>query len=272
MKVALCAIAKLENNYIVEWTKYHLNIGFDKIFIYDNNDNPGECINDVLPNSEHVEVIDFRNKKYAQRVAYTKCFKEHKNEFDWIAFIDIDEFIVFKDKSMTIKDFLNRDCVKNENVIRLNWKHFSDNNLLDIVNDDYSVMNRFTEVIKCKKDTAGKSIVNTKILYNDWIGAHGPHNIYAVDENGNECKNTNYIINDIPSYNIAWINHYATKSIGEYIRQKWFRGAVDTKKFENRYNNFEHFFEYNLKTDEKIQYGQKILNEYEDSSLLCSKT
>ena len=38
MKAVICAIAKFEYNYIYEWVEYHLNLGFDKIVIYDNND------------------------------------------------------------------------------------------------------------------------------------------------------------------------------------------------------------------------------------------
>ena len=37
MKCAICAIAKNENDYINEWCKYHLNLGFDEIYIFDNN-------------------------------------------------------------------------------------------------------------------------------------------------------------------------------------------------------------------------------------------
>ena len=37
MKVALVCIAKDEDNYIQEWIKYHKEIGFDDIFIYENN-------------------------------------------------------------------------------------------------------------------------------------------------------------------------------------------------------------------------------------------
>lgn len=36
-KVALAAIAKDEDNYIEEWIRYNLKLGFDKIIIYQNN-------------------------------------------------------------------------------------------------------------------------------------------------------------------------------------------------------------------------------------------
>lgn len=42
MKSAICSIARNENEYLDEWVTYHLNLGFDHIFIYDNN-NPDDC-------------------------------------------------------------------------------------------------------------------------------------------------------------------------------------------------------------------------------------
>jgi hypothetical protein len=37
MKISLVCIAKDEDNYIKEWIDYHKKLGFDDIFIYENN-------------------------------------------------------------------------------------------------------------------------------------------------------------------------------------------------------------------------------------------
>lgn len=37
-RYAICCCAKYEDNYIIEWITYHLNLGFDWIYINDNND------------------------------------------------------------------------------------------------------------------------------------------------------------------------------------------------------------------------------------------
>ena len=44
MKIVLVLIYKEENNYINEWIKWHLSLGFDKIVIYDNSDSKDEKI------------------------------------------------------------------------------------------------------------------------------------------------------------------------------------------------------------------------------------
>ena len=37
MNTAICCIAKYENRYLKEWVDYHMELGFDQIFIFDNN-------------------------------------------------------------------------------------------------------------------------------------------------------------------------------------------------------------------------------------------
>lgn len=37
MKIAICTIVKNENHYIRNWVSYHLRLGFDTIYLYDNN-------------------------------------------------------------------------------------------------------------------------------------------------------------------------------------------------------------------------------------------
>jgi hypothetical protein len=48
MKVALCCIGRMENQYAEEFVKWYKNLGFDKIFIYDNNHGDEEHFEDVL--------------------------------------------------------------------------------------------------------------------------------------------------------------------------------------------------------------------------------
>ena len=48
MKTCIIAIARLEGDYIREWVKYHLNLGFDKIFIGDNNFDEKENLDRII--------------------------------------------------------------------------------------------------------------------------------------------------------------------------------------------------------------------------------
>ena len=44
LTTALCAIARHEEDYLAEWIDYHLALGFDHIFIYDNDDPRDDAI------------------------------------------------------------------------------------------------------------------------------------------------------------------------------------------------------------------------------------
>lgn len=99
MKTAICCIAKCENNYLKEWVDYHLAIGFSHIFIYDNNDLIGERIEPLFSNYNNVTVINCYGELSYQNKAYLSFYNSYGKQFDWIAFIDIDEFITFSDNS-----------------------------------------------------------------------------------------------------------------------------------------------------------------------------
>ena len=66
LKFAICAIGKLENLIARDFVLYHLELGVDKIYIYDNNEIDGEKFEDVLQDlidEKFVEIIDMRGKK-----------------------------------------------------------------------------------------------------------------------------------------------------------------------------------------------------------------
>ena len=48
LKILLCAIAKDENKYILEFIHHYRNMNFNKIIIYDNNEKNGENFLDIL--------------------------------------------------------------------------------------------------------------------------------------------------------------------------------------------------------------------------------
>ena len=269
MKVAIICIAKNEEKYIKEWTDYHLNLGFDNIFICDNdNDN---IISKILFNDK-IKILNYRNyithKKSFQSLAYTKTFNIYKKDFDWICFIDCDEFIILEDKYKNdIKNFLSDNIFNNADIIRLHWKCFSDNDYLDVIDDDYSIMNRFikpcnTEICNTKFNLYGKSFLRVSSIKDD-IKIRGGHGYFedktlnAVNAIGQPCLNEWSPVGKIPIYENAWINHYATKTIGEYIRCKYFRGGPNNN--DKKYSSLEYFFTYNTYTKEKFEYANSLI-------------
>ena len=63
IKVCLCAIAKDENLYISDFLKYYKKLGYDHIYIYDNNDINDEKVENIIKkyiNIGFVTLIDYR--------------------------------------------------------------------------------------------------------------------------------------------------------------------------------------------------------------------
>ena len=68
--VALVCIAKNEDNYIQEWVEYHKKLGFDTIFIYQN---------DWVCNLEDNSIVKIElNGECKQTVAYNNFIKEFR--------------------------------------------------------------------------------------------------------------------------------------------------------------------------------------------------
>ena len=93
-------------------------------------------------------------------------------------------------------------------------------------------------------------------IYDRHLDARNAYN----DPCENISPHTNRIVHEI-----CWLNHYPTKTIGEYIRQKYNRGGANANP--GRYTNWDnYFFRTNRKTQEKINYGNKLIHELYESN------
>lgn len=91
--LGLCAIAKDETPFLREWVGYHQYIGFEKIYIYDNES--AVPVHESLADFYDAGVFDSYSLqgKGMQHTAYNHCLKHHGHEFVWLAFFDLDEFL-----------------------------------------------------------------------------------------------------------------------------------------------------------------------------------
>ena len=236
MKVALVCVAKNEDNYIQEWINYYLKLGFDDIFIYEND---WRC--SIEQNNVHKIPFDGYNM---QETSYNNFIQTYHNEYDWAAFFDVDEFLVLK-KHADIKEFVS-DYSK-YNSIGINWVLFGDNELS--FDGNYSVLSRFT-----KRQFAVNEHVKSIVKMNPMIEyqIHQPKNCEVVDPNFNIFTGP---FNQMGHDNIAQINHYFCKTWDEWQNKKN-RGRADVP-----FGNDAHF-----RPDS--HFHQHNFNEIEDTSAL----
>lgn len=262
-KIALCCIAKMENDYIRFFVEYYKNLHFDKIFIYDNNDIDGEKFEDVINDyiqSGFVEIVDFRGRECVQMPAYQDCYNKHNKEYDWIAFFDIDEFLTIADGNDDIHKFLNKKEFLPYQLLHINWKVYGDNDLLD--NDGRNVVERFVEPLPDEdpENSHIKTLIRGGLSYIKWENPHTPFSdSYHCCNPLGESVNTSSPFQNY-DFSVAYIRHYSTKTIGEWVKNKMKRGIGNHSVAASKeLLNLDSFFRYNRRTDEKQLYAERIL-------------
>ena len=109
-KFALAACARWESPYVVEWLAYYQLLGFDHVFLYCNDDAPEEMYGLVLPFLLGPRpFVTFRHHPVQgeQYWMYVHFLRHHLDECEWIAFLDLDEFIRLP-RGQSIRRFCRR--------------------------------------------------------------------------------------------------------------------------------------------------------------------
>ena len=124
MKIAVCLVVKDEARDIPEWIAYHALAGFDAFLVYDNNSSDGTpAVLRAAAAFHDVRVIPWRTPSiFAQMDAYRHALRTNRHEFDWIAMIDSDEFMVIHSP-----DTLHSLCSSTAAAIGVNWAMFGSN-------------------------------------------------------------------------------------------------------------------------------------------------
>jgi hypothetical protein len=207
MKVALVCVAKWEDHYLEEWLDYNYKLGFDKIIMYQN-----DWTTDVERPFLEKRIWDGKSVQ----LAIYNSFLRDNTEYDWIAFMDCDEFIVLK-KHNNIKEFIEeyQDRTK---VIRLNWYIFGSggvvnrycNSLISMFKKRKSIPDQHIKVL-----VHGKSNITMQLPHN----TTGP----SMDTNGQTFMGP---FNSNGPMDVAYINHYHNKTKEDWLT-RCVRGRVD---------------------------------------------
>ena len=255
--VAICAIARCENKYLREWVNHHLQLGVKKIFIYDNGHGDEEHVGfeGILPliDKGQIEIINCWDKGgdyNIQDVAYMDCYQKHGHEYGWIGFVDIDEMVMIKGKTK-LPTLLNK---MDADAVVLSWQMMTDSGHTHYSKE--GVIKRFTQPVIGKRYPGGEEFVKCFVRG----GIKGltfesqPHiptkpSIKVVNVKGQPVKQYPTMQ---PVYDIAWVNHYHTKSAEEFV-EKCRRGFPNGDKYTDDYRKkaIDYFFAINERTPEK---------------------
>jgi len=212
-KAIISTQVKDENEYLDEWVNHHLSIGFEHIVIYDNE---SAC---PVKNRWGKAVTVKLERRQFEGSAADNCHNDTVRNFqaDWIARIDVDEFIVLKQPGginellVPYKDF---------GGLGLNWRIFGTSGHVrkpaGAVRDNY--VWRMPD--RCGWVLNGGSFQLKTIIRREFcLQVHHPH----------FCISSRPLVNeDFVPYPDAWtdssrtkavIHHYVTKSLDEWHKK-----------------------------------------------------
>ncbi len=213
-------IIKNEAPYIKEWVDFHMAVGFEHFFIYDNEstDNTREILKPYIE-SGVVEYIYWPGKKQ-QMAVYNHALKAHKSKCKWLAFIDADEFVVpVKDENLPT--MIRKIVHGHHHVAQIicPWIMYGTNGHETkpngLVIENYTTHRPF-------KHYGLKSILNPKRI-KKMVSPHQgipKYFCYTIDTNGKKYPYDFFAhqweSDKILPYDKIRVNHYYTKSVAEY--------------------------------------------------------
>lgn len=219
--LSLLAPLKDEESYLIEFVNYYLIHGVDHFYFYDNESNIP--VVDVVHGYRDKCTVLTAPGDAVQGRAYAHFCKHFRHETQWVAFFDVDEFVL-PHKHGSFREFLldYDDC----DGIGINWVLFGDGHHKTQPAGSVIENYLYREAAQCP---CIKSVVKSEKL----VGfLDNPHfatllegSLY-VDAHMNPITSA---YNESPTIDVIQLNHYFTKSEAEWKR-KLHRKRADSGK------------------------------------------
>ncbi|KAL6628769.1 hypothetical protein LY90DRAFT_505258 [Neocallimastix californiae] len=201
--------------------------------------------------------------------SYNSFIEENYNLYDWCGFIDLDEFFVLK-KWKNIKEFLSQKIFDKAEEIKFEWHIYGDNDEIK-QNITIPIYDRIQKEVfpKYRGHHLSKPIIKGKKRFR-FVDHHHARNMdktfcKQVNIYGENLTNRNQTVDK--RYEDAYIAHYMTKTLDEFINQKFKRIEYNNYEHpttlmskEEPFKRFQYFFNINKLTSEKLAYIKEKLN------------
>ncbi|CAD5980495.1 glycosyltransferase family 92 protein [Planktothrix agardhii] len=224
-KLSICAILKNEAPYLIEWLEFHKIVGVERFYLYDNfsSDHAVDLVQSYIDSGEviwHEWPI-----KHGQLQAYQHCLENYCQETEWLALIDLDEFLFPTDKN-NIQDLL--DEYKEFPAIGVNWLVFGSSG--HRTKPDGLQIENFTH--RSEETWEANKHIKSIVQPTQAIRPLDPHSFTYINNQFAVTENKEAVIGpwtSSVSVNKLIINHYTTRSLQEYT-EKMNRGIADVDR------------------------------------------
>lgn len=215
-------VIKDEQQYLDDFIKYHLNLGINHIFIFeDKNSASHKEITDNYKSVTLNSVDILQPTVYSQREYIKKGLIWIKDNFDydWCFSIDCDEFItVTEPLEQVLENYTKHDA------LMLHWKNYGCSGHITKPIYNKPIWEIYVE--ECGYSRTDKKYCNcTKMCFN-------MHNLQERFIYGNHTALCNYVKPDFTwdrtktVFGKIYIRHYITKSFEEYVWKLTKRGMM----------------------------------------------
>lgn len=245
---AVILLIKDENRYLKEWLDWHLNIGFEHVYIYDNGEK--DHVKDVVDlyaaeMQQKITVIDWTgHHTHIQQDAYNHFLSNHKADVRWGLFIDSDEFLRFTDGETTDVNTFLRSYEDYTEVWGYEVEYDANG---QETYEDKPVRERFTRQTDVREGFYWKNFIQVNRI--DSFLMHYAYydeskHLLFKDEQSNQ--------------DLFVIDHYYTKSWEEWKKKIMERGGADP----NYHKALREFFFYNPDMSH-LDTGENAVQSYE---------
>ena len=247
-RISLCLIFKNEAPFLKEWLDYHLTIGIDHFYLYNNSsEDDYQCVLKPYIDKDIVTLIDWPYKQ-SQFKCYEHCFSTYGEESNWISFLDADEFICLR-RDNDINQWIKR--FDKYPAITIAFLMFGTSGVLK---HDYSkmVIEQYTQCWDHYYNV-GKCLINTRYKISDFSLWHLHHHTYmkyplfffnvtipAVNQFKKICvvgKRWGKTMLKVNESSIQ-INHYYTKALDIYDKKAKGSDVLFAQNLKSDYKKF----------------------------------
>ena len=240
LKVAVVVFVKNEYPDFCSWLAWHFAIGVNTIIVYDDHSTDGTweaavaaslCL-DVRPYRTDLDIQPFTAR---QRDVYLSAVKNLRDEFDWIGFIDADEFLHLR-HGVDVRSFLSR--FPDAAAIAFSWCIYGSNGWL--LKPAANTVQAFTRhsLPSFGHNRSVKSFVRPNHVIDRWRDPHTFEvgDLPYVDPQGQPMQwGGPGAIGHEPDWSTAKLMHYIPRSMEHFVER--IRRRSDLQGVTNEYWN-----------------------------------
>lgn len=272
MKFCILTIIKNEHQYLDEWIKYHLDLGIDHIFIFEDIDSDShkeicdkygdkvslDSVTSILDDKSRIEAKEVKElNRYSVQHMYFRngmnmLKRLYSDKYDWCFMIDNDEFITLENENDKLEDVLS--LYDKYDAFVMSWKWYGANgHITKPLNK--GVLESYPKEAEGKRPNQVKTCYKINSFKSEFLYTH-----HHPTDICNWC-NTDYAkFYKTPTFSKIYIRHYITKSWEEYVWKRKVRGYV-----WGRERDFDYFFKIN---PDMLQMKDYLMSQIKDDVLV----